>query len=295
MKKAAWIAAIALTVAAMAALAQESAQETSKPKPSAARAATHPAQTREAESATETTGVMHVPPEPAIRATQTPREAEPTSETAGRMHVPAEPATLPVATEAAAVPTESATLPAGTTVRMKLETVLSTSTAKRNDEFAGRVTEAVMLGGRTIIPVGASVSGHVMQSEEPRRIQGAPVLDLRPESVTMPNGDRFAMNASVVDTSDPKHLHVDEEGRIKGDGHDKTDLLDAGIGVSAGLGIGAYVNGPKGALIGATIGGGAAFVRWMTRRHTETIPAGTELFMELSRPMTMSMSGAAGR
>jgi hypothetical protein len=215
----------------------------------------------------------------------------------GTMHPPRTHDTQPTAatTESAAVPTEAATLPVGTTVRMKLETMLSTMTSKRNDEFAGRVTEAVMLDGRTIIPVGASVTGHVMRTEEPRRIQGTPVIDLRPESVTMPNGDHFAMSATIIDTSDPKKNHVDEEGRIEGPGHDRTDWRDTAIGVGAGTGIGAYFKGPKGALIGATIGGGAAFVRWMTRRHSETIPAGTELFMELSRPMTMSMSGAAGR
>jgi hypothetical protein len=217
----------------------------------------------------------------------------------GTMHPPRAHETQPIAatteTQAAAVPTEAATLPVGTTVRMKLETMLSTMTSKRNDEFAGRVTEAVMLDGRTIIPVGASVTGHVMRTEEPRRIQGTPVIDLRPESVTMPNGDHFAMSATIIDTSDPKKNHVDEEGRIEGPGHDRTDWRDTAIGVGAGTGIGAYFKGPKGALIGATIGGGAAFVRWMTRRHSETIPAGTELFMELSRPMTMSMSGAAGR
>lgn len=195
----------------------------------------------------------------------------------------------------APAPTESATLPTGTTVRMKLETMLSTATTKRNDEFAGRVTEAVTLDGRTIIPVGASVSGHVMQSEDPRRIHGPAVIDLRPETVTMPNGDRFVMVAYVVDTSDPKSLHVDEEGRIKGNGHDSTDLVTGSLATGGGMLVGALANGPKGMLIGATIGGSAAVVRWMTRRHSETIPAGTELFMELSRPMTMSMSGAAGK
>ncbi len=205
-------------------------------------------------------------------------------------------AVLPApAEEVAAMPTTAATLPVGTTVRMKLETMLSTSTSKANDEFAGRVTEDVVLDGKTVIPVGASVSGHVIRSEEPRRIHGAPILDLRPETVTMPNGDRFAMNATIVDTSDPKNLHVDEEGRVKGNGHDSTDLVTGSLATGGGTLVGALAGGPKGMLIGATIGGGAAVVRWMSRRHTETIPAGTELFMELSRPMTMSMSGAAGR
>jgi hypothetical protein len=210
-------------------------------------------------------------------------------------HTTASPALPAPAEELAATPTTAATLPVGTTVRMKLETMLSTSTSKMNDEFAGRVTEDVVLNGKTVIPVGASLSGHVMRSEEPRRIHGAPVLDLRPETITMPNGDRFAINATVVDTSDPKSLHVDEEGRIKGNGHDSTDLVTGSLATGGGTLLGAMAGGPKGMLIGATIGGGAAVVRWMSRRHTETIPAGTELFMELSRPMSMSMSGAAGR
>jgi hypothetical protein len=206
------------------------------------------------------------------------------------------PESQPAATETAPAPTETATLPMGTTVRMKLETVLATVVTRVNSEWAGRVTEAVMIDGKTVIPVGASVTGHVTQSEEPRRISGVPVISIRPESVTMPNGDRFAMSAMLVDTSDPKHLHVDEEGRIKSGGHDMTDWRDTGIGVGAGTTIGAMKAGPKGALIGATIGGGVAVVRWLSRtHHSETIPAGTELFLELSRPMTMSMSGAAGR
>src|SRR5512140_1601488 len=56
----------------------------------------------------------------------------------GTMHPPreAQPLAMPE-TQPAATPTESATLPTGTTVRMKLETMLSTVTSKRNDEFAG--------------------------------------------------------------------------------------------------------------------------------------------------------------
>lgn len=235
------------------------------------------------------------------QATQAPQDSPRLKPSAARTatlpvtHTAASPALPTPAEETSVMPTTAATLPVGTTVRMKLETMLSTSTSKANDEFAGRVTEDVVLDGKTVIPVGASVSGHVMRSEEPRRIHGAPMLDLRPETITMPNGDRFSMNATIVDTSDPKNHHVDEEGRVKGNGHDSTDLVTGSLATGGGTLVGALAGGPKGMLIGATIGGGAAVVRWMSRRHTETIPAGTELFMELSRPMTMSMSGAVGR
>ena len=257
MKKVLLLTAVFASVVVIAAVAQES-QDAPKAKPSAARV-------------TARSSAQPAPEE---------RDAKPAPV---------------VEVQTAPAPTETATLPVGTTVRMKLETMLSTTTTKRNDEFAGRVTEAVTIDGRTIIPVGASVTGHVMRSEEPRRIHGASMLDLRPETVTMPNGDRFMMVAYVVDTSDPKSLHVDEEGRITGNGHDSTDLVTGSLATGGGTLAGALMGGPKGMLIGATVGGSAAVVRWMTRRHAETIPAGTELFMELSRPMTMSMSGAAGR
>ena len=48
---------------------------------------------------------------------------------------------------------------------MKLETALSTATNRTGDTFAGRVTENVVLEGKTVIPVGASVEGHVMQQQ----------------------------------------------------------------------------------------------------------------------------------
>src|ERR1051326_1626547 len=86
----------------------------------------------------------------------------------GTMHPPQTHEMQPAPTaevQPRAPPTESATLPTGTTVRMKLETMLSTAVTKRNDEFAGRVTEPIMLDGRTIIPVGASVIGQLVRKE----------------------------------------------------------------------------------------------------------------------------------
>src|SRR6266404_995935 len=80
-------------------------------------------------------------------------------------------------------------LPVGTTVRMKLETALSTATNRAGDAFAGRVTEAVVLEGRTVIPIGASIQGHLTRVADPRRIRGVPTMDLKPETVTMPNGE----------------------------------------------------------------------------------------------------------
>ena len=194
----------------------------------------------------------------------------------------------------AAVATDDLALPAGTGVKMKLETPISTSSTKVGDTFSGRVTEPVMRDGKEVIPVGATIQGRVARITTPRRIQGVPTIGIDPESITMPTGEKYSLNAAVVDTSKETHTRVNDEGEIKGTGHDKRDLLVAGVGVGAGAGVGAAIGGGKGALVGAVIGGAAAAGHWLWRRHSAELPAGTEITMELSRPMQLS-AGAGGR
>jgi hypothetical protein len=179
-------------------------------------------------------------------------------------------------------------LPVGTAIRMKLETPVSTTANKRGDHFGGRVVEAVTLNGKTIIPVGAALEGEVMNADEHRRIRGTPTLDLRPTSVTLPDGQKYAINASIVDTSD-RSLNVNDEGEIKGQGHDRSDWVETGVGAAVGTGIGAAAGGFKGALIGGSIGAGATVIHWLTKTKSAQVPAGTEIIMELSRPMAMSV------
>ena len=188
-----------------------------------------------------------------------------------------------------APPTQGLSLPTGTGIKMKLETPLSTRSSKAGDTFAGRVTEAVMLNGKAVIPVGAAVQGRVVRVTDPRRIKGVPTLDLMPDEITMPDGTRYTIQAVLVDTSAP-HTNVNDEGQIKGPGHDKRDLLEMGVGTGAGVGVGAAVGGGKGALIGGVIGGGATVIHWLTRRHSADLPAGTEIVMELNRPLALSQA-----
>src|SRR3954465_5502296 len=118
-------------------------------------------------------------------------------------------------------------LPGGTAIRMKLETALSTDVTKRGDRFSGRVTEAVKLNGKTIIPVGAAMEGDVFRSEDKRRIKGTPTLDLSPDTVTLPDGQKYNIRATIVDTSDHT-LNVNDEGEIKGEGRDRRDWVEMG-------------------------------------------------------------------
>jgi hypothetical protein len=185
-------------------------------------------------------------------------------------------------------------LPTGTAVKMRLVEALSSDGNKAGDNFSGRVSEAVMLEGKTVIPVGATIEGTVTRVSSPRRIKGRPEISLRPESVTFPDGKTLTMSAVIVD-SQMDGTTVNDEGQIKGSGHTRGDLIEMGAGAAGGLTIGALAGGAKGGMIGAAIGGGAAMVHWLSKHHSTELPAGTELVMEISSPMTLSAGGGAGR
>ena len=179
-------------------------------------------------------------------------------------------------------------LPAGTALKVKLENTLTTFSNKEGDPFSGRVTEAVMLGGKTVIPIGATVQGRVTKINEPRRIAGEPTIGIFPETVVLPNGERYMLNATLVDTSLRGGTDVNTEGQFKGAGHDGKDLTEVGMGTGGGMLVGGLIGGGKGLLIGGAIGATATVTHWLGKHRSATLPSGTELVMELSRPMALT-------
>lgn len=179
-------------------------------------------------------------------------------------------------------------LPAGTSVKVKLETALTTFSSKSGDPFSGRVTEAVMLDGKAVIPVGATVEGRVTKVSEPRRITGKPTIAMFPETVVLPDGERYMLNATLVDTSVRNGTDVNEEGQFKGKGHDGKDMIEIGMGTGGGMLVGGLIGGGKGVLIGGAVGATATVAHWLSKKNSTMLPAGTELVMELSRPLAMT-------
>ena len=254
MKKIALLLAFALA-APLAVAAQSAAENQIKPSAAVTR-----------ESTTRSTPAVA----PSYPATQTPSQS-----------------TAPATACTPKLTDDNADLPTGTAIKMKLETPLNSKTSKNGDGFSGRVTEDVVVNGKKVIPVGASLSGRLIRVSDPRRIGGVGSIHMLPEAVLLPDGKTFAINASLVDTSLPSFLKVDQEGRVKGDGFTKGDKVEMAAGAGTGMVIGAIADGGKGLLIGGAIGGGATVVHWLTKRHSVDIPAGTELIMEISRPMNV--------
>jgi hypothetical protein len=183
-------------------------------------------------------------------------------------------------------------LPAGTALKVKLENTLATFSNKSGDPFSGRVTEAVLLDGKTVIPIGATVQGRVSKVNEPRRIAGKPTIGILPEAVVLPNGERYTINATLVDTNRGRGSDVNDEGQFKGSGHEGRDVTEVGLGTGGGMLAGGLIGGGKGLLIGGAIGATVTVAHWLGRRNSAMLPAGTELVMELNRPM--SLTAASG-
>src|SRR5277367_5351267 len=67
--------------------------------------------------------------------------------------------------------------------------------------FQGKITQAIVVNGNTLIPVGATVEGRVTRVSEPRRISGKPSITLLPEAVIFPTGERYYLDATLTDTN----------------------------------------------------------------------------------------------
>jgi hypothetical protein len=187
----------------------------------------------------------------------------------------------------------SPAVPAGTALMVKLDTTLATFSNKVGDPFRARFTQPVVLNGVTLIPAGATVEGRVTKVSEPRRISGKPTLGILPEAVIMPTGERYFLDATLVDTNLGRGSDVNEEGQFKGSGHDRRDTLETGGGAAGGMLIGGLIGGPPGILIGGAVGATSTTAHWLSKHRSAILPAGTELTLELNRPLAMTSAAPA--
>jgi len=186
-----------------------------------------------------------------------------------------------------------APVPAGTALMVKLETTLATFSNKAGDPFRGQLTQAVVLNGRTVIPAGATIEGRVTKVAEPRRISGKPTIGILPEALILPTGERFFLDATLVDTNIGEGTDVNQEGEFKGSGHDRRDQLETGGGTAGGMLVGGLIGGPPGILIGGVVGAGSTGAHWLSKHRSATLPAGTTLTLELNRPLAMTPAVAS--
>ena len=165
------------------------------------------------------------------------------------------------------------TIPSGTLLRLTLNTAVASDTSRVEDAISAELTNAVMIGDRTALAAGSTVSGVVSGAEDSGRVKGRARLSLDFTSVTS-DGRHYAMSAARFSRMAPA---------TKGE-----DATKIGIGAGAGAVVGAILGGKKGAAQGAAIGGGAGTGLVLATKGKEVrFASGTDVSIALAAPLTV--------
>src|SRR5258708_7297856 len=159
---------------------------------------------------------------------------------------------------------------------------------------------AVFVSGKLVIPRGSDVAGTVTESKEAGRVKGRSALNVRFDSLTLPNGIARDLRSrpSAADTSG----NLDrKEGRIEGEGNKGGDARTVGQTTAAGAGIGSIAGAASGHLgmgagIAAAAGAAAGLGRvFGSRGPAVVLPAGTTMELMLDRDLVFTASDLQNR
>ena len=153
-------------------------------------------------------------------------------------------ATAALGSDAKIPPPPAQSIPAGSLLRVRLTTTLTSKTSRPGDTFTGIVTEPISAEGKEIIGAGSQVDGHVAFVKQSGRISGVAQMRLVLDDIITTDDMKLALPAGLDDMNAGPCAKTtgDEEGTIKGCGKNKKDAMkDAAIGGAMGAGAGAMV------------------------------------------------------
>ena len=192
-----------------------------------------------------------------------------------------------------ALPAGDYTVNAGTHVLLNMINSVSTKQAQPGDRLYLETAFPVLSNNHIVIPQGSWVAGTVTSVKRPGRAKGRGELQVRFDSLTLPNGITrdFRSDLGAIDARNEEKLKR-EENKVEGPGDKKTDvgtvITTTTAGTVIGSGIGAAAgNVARGAGIGAGAGAAAGLLGvLLTRGPDATLPRGSTVEMVLDRSIT---------
>ena len=136
----------------------------------------------------------------------------------------------------------SVSIPAGTTLTIRIDQHISVKTSHAGDTFTGELVNPVLAGDNgVLVPKGAQVGGVVDVAHRRGHFKGRSLLELRLTSLTL-DGRQYSL--TTRDLSRTK----------KGKGKRSAALIAGGSGL--GMLVGGVATGGVGLLVGGLVGGG---------------------------------------
>lgn len=161
------------------------------------------------------------------------------------------------------------TIPAGTSLAIRIDQRISVKTSHVGDPFTGEVVDPVAgSDGSVLIPKLSPVKGVVDAAHKRGHFKGASLLELRLTSLTL-NGNEYQLQTR--DLAEHK----------KGKGKRSAAMIGGGAGL--GMLVGGVATGGVGLVVGGLVGGGGgAAAAGMTGNRDLDIPAETVVHFKLA-------------
>ncbi len=166
------------------------------------------------------------------------------------------------------------TIPAGTTLAIRIDRTISVKTAHPGDEFTGEVVDPITASdGSTLVPKGAGVKGVVDAARRRGHFKGRSILELRLTTIEL-NGQQYSLKTADLQRS------------RKGKGKRSTAFIGGGSGL--GMLVGGVATGGVGLLVGGLVGGAAGTAAaGLTGNRDIVLPAETVIRFQLASDLTV--------
>jgi len=208
--------------------------------------------------------------------------------------------------EAASAERDSATpeaLPSGTHCKILLLSDVSALKSKPGEVVHARLLEPVLLNSDVVLPAGALFEGKVVKRTPPRWLSRSGSLYLTFTELTLPDGNRFPIAASLAgaELDARSHTRMDAEGQLHGERPGKA-WMAINLGMSAGIskevddGVQLVIEALVSTATDVSTAGTARIVSscvsgvFMATRHGRDVvlPRFTEMDISLDRPLSLN-------
>ena len=193
----------------------------------------------------------------------------------------AAPMAAPASASAADPAGNTATIPAGTPLLVRMIDGVDSSKNHVGDIFHASLETDLLIGDRVVARKGTDVYGRLAEAQSAGHMTGSSELQLE-------------LTRIVIDGKDYPVVSSDYTAKGKGRGSDTAKKV--GGGAVAGAIIGAIAGGGKGAAIGAAAGSAAgAGVQVLTKGQQVKVPSETLLEFRLQQPVSVTPTTAGPR